>query len=68
MIVMPMDHPSDIRDRADGEPSGTLRRRKPNALNAVIGSPREPLATQGANNFVEQGLLDENKVVALPLR
>jgi hypothetical protein len=34
----------------------------------VIGSPREPLATQGANNFVEQGLLDENKVAALPLR
>ena len=37
-------------------------------LNVVVGSPREPLATQGANTFVEQGLLDENQVSALPLR
>jgi hypothetical protein len=28
----------------------------------------ERLATQGAKTFVEQGLLDENKVSALPLR
>jgi NAD(P)-dependent dehydrogenase (short-subunit alcohol dehydrogenase family) len=37
-------------------------------LNVVVGSPREPLATQGANPFVEDGLLAENQVSALPLR
>jgi NAD(P)-dependent dehydrogenase (short-subunit alcohol dehydrogenase family) len=37
-------------------------------LNVVVGSPDEPLATQGANSFVEDGLLAENKVSALPLR
>ena len=37
-------------------------------FNVVVGSPREPLATQGANSFVEDGLLAENKVSTLPLR
>src|SRR5262245_56826064 len=37
-------------------------------LNVVVGSPREPYAKEGANTFVEQGLLNENKVSALPFR
>ena len=37
-------------------------------LNVVVGSPHEPLATQGANSFVEDGLLVENQVSALPFR
>ena len=37
-------------------------------LNVVMGSPDEPLATQGANSFVEGGLLAENRVSAPPFR
>jgi len=51
-----------------GETYGQLLRMAEPELNVVVGSPREPLATQGANAFVEQGLLDENEVSALPFR
>jgi NAD(P)-dependent dehydrogenase (short-subunit alcohol dehydrogenase family) len=38
------------------------------ALNVVVGSPHKPLATQGGNVLIEQGMLDENQVSALPFR
>lgn len=37
-------------------------------LNVVVGSPKEPLATQGANSFIEDALLAENDVSALPFK
>lgn len=37
-------------------------------LNVVVGSPHEPLATQGANAMVEGGVLAENQVSALPFK
>ena len=51
-----------------GETYAQLLQTEDPELNVVVGSPREPLATQGANSFVEDGLLAENKVSALPLR
>ena len=51
-----------------GDTYAQLLRMAEPELNVVVGSPREPLATQGANAFVEEGLLDENEVSALPFR
>jgi NAD(P)-dependent dehydrogenase (short-subunit alcohol dehydrogenase family) len=36
--------------------------------NVVVGSPREPLATQGANAIIEAQILSENQISAVPLK
>jgi short-subunit dehydrogenase len=36
--------------------------------NVAIGSPREPLATQGGNSVIESQILAENQTSAIPLR
>ena len=36
--------------------------------NVVVGSPREPLATQGGNALVEQELAGENETSAVPFK
>lgn len=36
--------------------------------NVVVGSPREPLATKGGNALVEQQLLAENQISAVPFK
>jgi hypothetical protein len=51
-----------------GDTYAQLLRMAEPELNVVVGSPLEPLATQGANAFVEEGLLDENEISALPFR
>jgi NAD(P)-dependent dehydrogenase (short-subunit alcohol dehydrogenase family) len=36
--------------------------------NVVVGSPREPFATMGANALVEQELVGENEISAVPFK
>ena len=36
--------------------------------NVAVGSPREPLATQGGNTLVEQELVAENQMSAVPFK
>jgi len=39
MIVVPMDHPSDIRDRADGEPARDGGAKRARARAGVMAMP-----------------------------
>lgn len=36
--------------------------------NVVVGSPHEPFATQGGNTLVEQELIAENQISAVPFK
>lgn len=36
--------------------------------NVVVGSPREPLTTQGGNALVEEELIGENQMSAVPFK
>lgn len=37
-------------------------------FNVVVASPREPFSTQGANDYIETGLIAENQVSAVPFK
>ena len=49
-----------------GETYAQLLRMVDPEQNVVVASPREPLATQGANALIEPQLLAENQIAAVP--
>ena len=49
-----------------GETYAQLLRMADPEQNVVVASPREPLATQGANALIEPQLLAENQIAAVP--
>jgi NAD(P)-dependent dehydrogenase (short-subunit alcohol dehydrogenase family) len=51
-----------------GDTYGQLLRMADPAHNVVVASPREPLATQGGNAFIEPGILAENEISAVPFK
>lgn len=51
-----------------GDTYAQLLRMAEPELNVVVASPREPLATQGGNAFIEPGILAENQVSAVPFK
>lgn len=51
-----------------GETCAQLLRMTNPESNVVVGSSKEPQATQGGNVFVESQLLDENELSAVPFK
>lgn len=51
-----------------GDAYAQLLRMNDPLQNVVVGSPREPLATQGGNALVEQELIGENQLSAVPFK
>ena len=51
-----------------GETYAQLLQMNDPVRNVVVGSPREPLATQGGNALVEQELVAENQISAVPFK
>jgi NAD(P)-dependent dehydrogenase (short-subunit alcohol dehydrogenase family) len=51
-----------------GDTYAQLLRMNDPVQNVVVGSPHEPLATQGGNALVEQELVAENQISAVPFK
>ena len=51
-----------------GETYAQLLQMSDPVRNVVVGSPHEPLATQGGNTLVEQELAAENLISAVPFK
>ena len=51
-----------------GDTYAQLLRMNDPVQNVVVGSPHEPLATQGGNALVEQELFAENQISAVPFK